>query len=79
MPGAAPLEALSSGEPRETVGALVSELARLRAEAEAQRATIAELKAENRALRDEVARLKGLPPRPPPPPRPPGRPTRSRP
>ena len=67
LPGAAPLEALSSGEPRETVGALVSELARLRAEAEAQRATIAELKAENRALRDEMARLKGLPPRPPPP------------
>ena len=33
MPGAAPLEALSSGEPRETVGALVSELDRLRAEA----------------------------------------------
>jgi len=67
LPGAAPLEALSSGEPRETVGALVSELARLWAEAEAQQATIAELKAENRALRDEVARLKGLPPRPPPP------------
>ena len=67
LPGAAPLKALLSGEPRETVGALVSELARLRAEAEAQRATIAELKAENRALRDEVARLKGLPPRPPPP------------
>jgi transposase IS66 family protein len=72
LPGAAPLEALSSGEPRETVGALVLELARLRAEAEAQRAAIAELKAENRALRDEVARLKGLPPRPPPP-----RPSRS--
>src|SRR5918998_1723542 len=67
LPGAAPLEVLSSGEPWETVGALVSELARLRAEAAAQRATIAELKAENRALRDEVARLKGLPPRPPPP------------
>ena len=50
LPGAAPLEALSSGEPRETVGALVSELDRLRAEAEAQQATIAELKAENRAL-----------------------------
>src|SRR5918998_2445545 len=67
LPGAAPLEVLSSGEPWETVGVLVSELARLRAEAEAQQATIAELKAENRALRDEVARLKGLPPRPPPP------------
>src|ERR671916_374285 len=40
LPGAAPLEVLSSGEPWETVGALVSELARLRAEAEAQRATI---------------------------------------
>ncbi len=38
MPGAAPLEALSSGEPRETVGTLVSEFARLRAEAEALKA-----------------------------------------
>ncbi len=35
LPGAAPLEALSSGEPREAVGALVSDLARLRAEVEA--------------------------------------------
>jgi len=32
---------------------------------DAQQATIVALRAENQALRDEVARLKGLPPRPP--------------
>ena len=58
--------------PGDLVGTLASEVARLRADnaalherAEAQRATIAALSAENQALRDEVARLKGLPPRPP--------------
>jgi hypothetical protein len=32
---------------------------------EAQQVTITTLRVENQALRDEVARLKGLPPRPP--------------
>src|ERR687894_132513 len=53
-PDAAPLEALSPAELHGLVGELIAEVDRLRA--------------ENRALRDEVARLKGLPPRPPPPP-----------
>jgi hypothetical protein len=44
---------------------LQADNAALRAEADAQQATIAALRAENQALRDEVARLKGLPPRPP--------------
>src|SRR5215213_9272567 len=51
-PDAASLEALSPAELRGLVGDLIAEVGRLRA--------------ENRALRDEVARLKGLPPRPPP-------------
>src|ERR671916_2728200 len=53
-PDAAPLGALSPAELHGLVGELIAEVDRLRA--------------ENRALRDEVARLKGLPPRPPPPP-----------
>src|SRR5919199_2187330 len=50
-PDAAPLDALSPAELRGLVGELIAEVDWLRA--------------ENRALRDEVARLKGLPPRPP--------------
>ena len=50
-PHAAPLDAPPPAELRGLVGELIAEVDRLRA--------------ENRALRDEVARLKGLPPRPP--------------
>src|SRR5918998_626223 len=50
-PDGAPLEALSPAELRNLVGELTAEVGRLRA--------------ENQVLRDEVARLKGLPPRPP--------------
>src|SRR5918994_1601435 len=57
-PDAVPLDALSPAELHGLVGDLIAEVDRLRA--------------ENRALRDEVARLKGLPPRPPPPSRPSG-------
>src|SRR5919202_2947883 len=57
-PESAPLETLSLAELRDLVGTLVAKVAELAAE-------IAALKAENQALRDEVARLKGLPPRPP--------------
>jgi Transposase IS66 family len=71
-PSTASLEAFSPAVLRDLVGTLVSEVARLRADnaalqerAEAQRAAIAALSAETQALRDEVARLKGLPPRPP--------------
>jgi uncharacterized small protein (DUF1192 family) len=70
-PSTASLEAFSLAELRDLVGTLVPEVARLRADnaalherAEAQQATIAALSAENQALRDEMARLKGLPPRP---------------
>ena len=63
---AASLETLSLAELWELVGALASEVTRLRALGEAQQASLAALKVENRALRNEVARLKGLPPRPPP-------------
>ena len=70
-PDPALLEALSPPELRDLVGTLVSEAAQLRADnaalharAEARQATIAALSAENQAPRDEVARLKGLPPRP---------------
>ena len=59
-------------ERRVLVDVLVGEVRRLqadnavlRAELEAQQATMAALRTENQALRDEVARLKGLPPRPP--------------
>ncbi len=72
LPGAASLEALSLAELRDLVGVLVAEVRRLQSDnaalrvgADAQQATITALRAENQALRDEVARLKGLPPRPP--------------
>ena len=57
-PDSAPLETLSLAELRELVGTLAAKVADLGA-------ANAALKAENQALRDEVARLKGLPPRPP--------------
>jgi hypothetical protein len=57
-PDSALLESLSLAELRDLVGTLVTKVADLVAENAA-------LKAENQALRDEVARLKGLPPRPP--------------
>ncbi len=72
LPDAASLEAFSLAELREVVGRLVGEVRRLQSDntalrsgAEAQQVTIAALRTENQALRDEVARLKGLPPRPP--------------
>ena len=65
LPDAASLEAFSVAELRDVVGVLVAEVGALRSAAEAQQATITALRAENQALRDEVARLKGLPPRPP--------------
>ena len=72
LPDAASLEVFSLAELREVVGRLVGEVRRLhsdntalQAKVDAQQATITTLRAENQALRDEVARLKGLPPRPP--------------
>jgi hypothetical protein len=65
LPDAASLKDLSPAELRDLVGMLVTELRALQVGAEAQQATMVALRAENQALRDEVARLKGLPPRPP--------------
>ncbi len=68
----ASLETFSLADLREVVGSLVGEVQRLHSDnaalqagVDAQQATIVALRAENQALRDEVARLKGLPPRPP--------------
>jgi hypothetical protein len=72
LPDAASLEGFSLAELRDVVGRLVGEVQRLHSDnmalqagVDAQQATIVALRAENQALRDEVARLKGLPPRPP--------------
>jgi len=72
LPDAASLEAFSLAELRDVVGRLVGEVRRLhsdnaslQAKVDAQQVTMTALRAENQALRDEVARLKGLPPRPP--------------
>ncbi len=72
LPDTASLEAFSLAELREVVSRLVGEVRRLhsdnvalQAKVDAQQVTISALRAENQALRDEVARLKGLPPRPP--------------
>jgi hypothetical protein len=58
LPDSIALESLSLVELRQLVGTLVAKFSEVGAENAA-------LKAENRVLRDEVARLKGLPPRPP--------------
>jgi len=72
LPDAASLDAFSLAELRDVVGRLVGEVRRLhsdnaslQARVDAQQVTMTALRAENQALRDEVARLKGLPPRPP--------------
>ena len=72
LPDAESLETFSLAELREVVGRLGGEVRRLhldntalQAKVDAQQATIGTLHTENQALRDEVARLKGLPPRPP--------------
>jgi len=72
LPDAASLEGFSLAELREMVGRLIGEVRRLHSDnsalqtkVDAQQAMITALRAENQALRDEMARLKGLPPRPP--------------
>ncbi len=72
LPDAASLERFSLTELRDVVGRLVGEVRRLHSDnavlqsgVDAQQATIVALRTENQTLRDELARLKGLPPRPP--------------
>ncbi len=72
LPDASSLDAFSLAELRDVVGRLVGEVRRLhsdnvslQARVDAQQATMTALRAENQALRDELARLKGLLPRPP--------------
>ncbi len=72
LPDAASLEAFSLAELRDVVDRLVGEVQRLHSDnvslqvrVDAQQVTMTALRTENQALRDEVARLKGLPPRPP--------------
>jgi len=72
LPDAASLEVFSLAELRDVVGRLVGEVRRLhsdnaslQARVDAQQVTMTALRTENQTLRDELARLKGLPPRPP--------------
>src|SRR6266481_4830659 len=62
------IDSLERMTPTEVIGLarrLVGEMERLRAENEKVIAAFAELRVENQTLKDEIAALKGLPPRPP--------------
>ncbi len=65
LPDAASLEVFSLAELREVVGRLVGEVRRLHSDNAALQARVDAQQVTITALRDEVARLKGLPPRPP--------------
>src|SRR3990170_4044137 len=58
------IEDLPLADFRRVVLALMEEVGRLGEALAGRDAEIAALKAENQALKDEIARLKGLPPRP---------------
>jgi len=59
------LERLSPSDLIGVVRDLIGEVGRLRAENEKLGAALAKLRIEHQAVKDELARLKGLPPRPP--------------
>ena len=59
------LERLTQAELIGVVGDLIGEVTRLRAENEKLVTALAHLRIEHQAIQDELARLKGLPPRPP--------------
>jgi hypothetical protein len=59
------LERLTHAELIGVVRDLIGEVTRLRAENEKLGAALAKLRIEHQAVKDELARLKGLPPRPP--------------
>ena len=65
LPDAASLEGVSLTELREVIGRLVGEVRRLHSDNTALQAKVDAQQVSITALRDEVARLKGLPPRPP--------------
>ena len=65
LPDAASLEVFSLAELRDVVGRLVGEVRRLHSDNTALQAKVDAQQVTITALRDEVARLKGLPPRPP--------------
>ena len=65
LPDAASLAVFSLAELREGVGRLAGEVRRLRSDNTALQARVDAQQVTITALRDEVARLKGLPPRPP--------------
>ena len=65
LPDAALLEGFSLAELREVVGHLVDEVRRLHSDNAALQAKVDAQQVTITALRDEVARLKGMPPRPP--------------
>ena len=62
--GSDPVDALPLADLRRVVSALVAQLATLQESVDRLSRENAALKAENIALKDEIARLKGLPPRP---------------
>src|SRR5579863_8424636 len=68
LDGAACLIRLNALRPSELIGVvgdLIGEVTRLRAENERLIGALAKLKVEHHGVKDELARLKGLPPRPP--------------
>jgi Transposase IS66 family len=62
------IDSLERMTPAELIGLvrrLIAEVGRVRAESERLSEALAGLRVENQTLKDEIARLKGLPPRPP--------------
>ena len=62
--GSDPVDALPLADLRRVVLALVAQVATLQGSVDRLTSENAALKAENISLKDEIARLKGLPPRP---------------
>ena len=62
--GSDPVDALPLADLRRVVSALVTQVSALQDAAERHTAVVALKDAEIAALKDEIARLKGLPPRP---------------
>ena len=65
IPGPDSLDRLSHSELIALVRELIGEVKRVQAENEKLSGALTKLKVEHQAVKDELARLKGLPPRPP--------------